>query len=1407
MKTVIAVCSSDDMERYAAIASLERSQALVRQLLSARTLPNDEEVRLRVQMADSLIKTFDQLQHEQFIHDAVEHLEVVLRKAPQSSPDYSKHLDSLAQARTSEYMITGSSHALDMAVKAAREALELAITSNLQTHDPETQSSIVNNLSYALSRRHASSGDLSDLDEAIVYTRMLYEGATRDSDRHFMSLNNLVSQLQRRVEQAHDDDIELEVEALLNNLAANTTHGTLRHGIATGQLGFIAFKKFKSNSTLENLDRALDLCKAGFDALPTNHETRVDILIAIVDLYSFRHEFEKVVPNLERLVHYSELLSEAIPTGHRLREEHLLKHARRLKEYATRVASLESIDDSIQRINMQLSKMPVRFVGRKECQNILSDLLGMRYTLTNDIQDLTALVEYLEAITSEHTASSEFSGSLRRLASIEWIWELKFDLTRIRKGSGENVMRELAEQEVLGMFVSYYEPDKATIDVLDHVYQSYGVRLHVIADAIDALQTLSEAEISLRTERMKSEKAASHGIQAQPLALGNGEYEAFGSRSLATDQETGDIIFNIDKEMMHEILGYDPRESLSLSKQEFIIREARMEQRAIEKARSKGRRPNLDLCRMCRDIAKPLQRTDDGYQLTAKNIYLPFGNFYQLSCRRHCSLCRLILSAITTETGELHPQLGAIDEEVQATRLLTGTLSSGEKVMRIEYGLKHVGDIRVVSPQNHHQAITQTRRSEGQNLLEKDMKTHAALKKQHSEQQLDPMLVKSWLDDCDHNHGESCASARVNNDGDEMSMLFIDVVEDCLVAAISQKRYFALSYVWGQVDISKTTKDNCQQRQEPQALSAVPFPKTIRDAMRLVRSLGERFLWVDAICMVQDDREQMDRDIPKMNIVYGRAYANIVALYGDNADAGLPGVSPETRGPQLVESLTVSRDSTNLDYDPQDDKSETICLTVTPRPLNFELDIAKWNTRGWVFQERLLSRRCLYFSPNAVYFQCASKTLSEYGINEEYTPMLFDSVPQRPRPVSTRAARDNAFDLLDLLQGVRSEEERVIKAFSIYSKLVESYSRREFSFKSDVINGFAGVFATLEKHFHSETHGGLPAAMLVHALLWTPAGRLPRRGMRLPTPSDIRMGKPDMQFPSWSWAGWDGPVDYHLFEETEGILHLPMPLVTHYRVGKDSTIIRTDDQTDVSGARTETSRDTSLDKSLQTKTHDAGLSGGTPREKSSSSSKGKEAVVHGESNKMRTAVKLLADPARGTTWTVAPPQSSDPWDPPLESNILTFTAPTVPISAFRVSPEKEYLIQRHHVHTQGKQAVRRICDRQGSHCGLWWEQAGYGYVGLSLDARAETRIHMVGISGYGDTERRREGPSRVEGEIRLFDDQAFPAIDLNSGLVNVLVVDIDLENRRAVGYRVTVAVVHVKAWTGARPKVSSLRVA
>jgi Heterokaryon incompatibility protein (HET) len=110
----------------------------------------------------------------------------------------------------------------------------------------------------------------------------------------------------------------------------------------------------------------------------------------------------------------------------------------------------------------------------------------------------------------------------------------------------------------------------------------------------------------------------------------------------------------------------------------------------------------------------------------------------------------------------------------------------------------------------------------------------------------------------------------------------------------------------------RTLRDNVEKLEEPGALKLPEFydkiPWTIQDAIQTVRDIGLRYLWVDSLCIVQDDTSgEKAEAISKMDLVYGAAFVTIVAATGDNADAGLPGVRPGTRGyRQPIEELMPS---------------------------------------------------------------------------------------------------------------------------------------------------------------------------------------------------------------------------------------------------------------------------------------------------------------------------------------------------------------------------------------------------------------------------------------------------------------------------------------------------------------------
>lgn len=131
---------------------------------------------------------------------------------------------------------------------------------------------------------------------------------------------------------------------------------------------------------------------------------------------------------------------------------------------------------------------------------------------------------------------------------------------------------------------------------------------------------------------------------------------------------------------------------------------------------------------------------------------------------------------------------------------------------------------------------------------------------------IDDTVLMKWYKTCIDEHGDKCQKPPY------LELLpvpdprhFIDTVNNCLIAAPSDSSYVSLSYVWGQVDITKLLTINLDQLQRPGALGGpaklVSLPKTIRHAMHLTRRLGERYLWVDSLCIVQDDEESQNESI------------------------------------------------------------------------------------------------------------------------------------------------------------------------------------------------------------------------------------------------------------------------------------------------------------------------------------------------------------------------------------------------------------------------------------------------------------------------------------------------------------------------------------------------------------------
>jgi hypothetical protein len=154
---------------------------------------------------------------------------------------------------------------------------------------------------------------------------------------------------------------------------------------------------------------------------------------------------------------------------------------------------------------------------------------------------------------------------------------------------------------------------------------------------------------------------------------------------------------------------------------------------------------------------------------------------------------------------------------------------------------------------------------------------------------MDPQLFAHWNDRCKSAHGHQC-----DRKGDPQQRVLgrpkwlIDTKTSSLVPAPSDTTYVALSYVWGQVESLQSTKSNIEQLCRPWSLLrdavVVRIPPTIRDAIQAVRLLGERYLRVNSLCIIQDDEQTKKEQIMQMHAIYAGASITIVAAQGNEAD-------------------------------------------------------------------------------------------------------------------------------------------------------------------------------------------------------------------------------------------------------------------------------------------------------------------------------------------------------------------------------------------------------------------------------------------------------------------------------------------------------------------------------------------
>ncbi len=350
----------------------------------------------------------------------------------------------------------------------------------------------------------------------------------------------------------------------------------------------------------------------------------------------------------------------------------------------------------------------------------------------------------------------------------------------------------------------------------------------------------------------------------------------------------------------------------------------------------------------------------------------------------------------------------------------------------------------------------------------------------------------SWIENCISTHPRCGAGTERPLPSRILELDRRDSASDevrLLVTSDEFARYACLSYCWGKDQVfPKTTIENLEERCKGILVSALPA--TIRDAIAFTRKLGLRYLWVDCLCIVQNDPLDWRRESAQMANIYQNSYITLAAAMSADAQGGLFSCASPDNVAHLF-THTDSRGTSNEVYT-RWSVPHNYFWNDTGIDQNWgDSDQLPLFHRGWAFQERLLAPRVLSFRSNELVMECMTENVCECS--------FADDNPGFPKAV-----------FADTLENLETGSENAIDK---WAKLAEEYSEMVLTFGSDKLPAISGIAKFIQQRTNATYLAGLWSERLLPNLCWS-VESLEKRPL-------------EWRAPSWTWASVDAAISFH----------------------------------------------------------------------------------------------------------------------------------------------------------------------------------------------------------------------------------------------------------------------------------------
>jgi len=345
--------------------------------------------------------------------------------------------------------------------------------------------------------------------------------------------------------------------------------------------------------------------------------------------------------------------------------------------------------------------------------------------------------------------------------------------------------------------------------------------------------------------------------------------------------------------------------------------------------------------------------------------------------------------------------------------------------------------------------------------------------------------VNNWLEDCKENH-PLCTSLPQRLPSRVLDLGSSSDVCKLLQDSEQIQEYVTLSHCWGTFRDPPgiTTKSTISDRLDGILISSLP--RTFQDTIFITRALGIRYLWIDSLCIVQDDTDDWERECIKMGSIYRNSFLTLAATASADGSGGM-----------------LRERHTSYHNIPIQLAEPGPSVTIGSRPLYTHSTLSSsqegdpLSRRAWAFQERLLARRILHFTSHELLWECKTKQQCEclgwtasQGDILQGEKLAFEDMAQGSNLESVIVQRNPCF-LPTWQQN------------AMWHNIIQTYSERSLTVEGDSLPAFSAIARLLVKE--ENWLGGIRRDNIIPDFLWVTVSA------SCPHTSKYRA-------PSWSWA-------------------------------------------------------------------------------------------------------------------------------------------------------------------------------------------------------------------------------------------------------------------------------------------------